>query len=132
MAEKLGTATRNAIADAVADLYDGGTLKIYTGSQPATADTAPTGSLLATITLPTPAFGASSSGAVAKAGTWSVAASATGTAGYFRLKTAGDTHPIDGTIGATGSGEEMELDNTSITSGQSVTVSSFTITQPAS
>jgi hypothetical protein len=134
MSEKIGTATRNVLADALADLYDGGELKIYSGSQPSTADTSPTGTLLATITLPTPAFGAASSGVASKAGTWSttaVAGSPTN-AGYFRIKTAGGTDPADGAITATGGGGELELDSIAITSGQTVTVSTFTITQPAS
>lgn len=134
MAERIGTTTRDSQADALADLYDGGSLKIYSGSQPATADTAPTGTLLVTITLPTPAFGASSSGVAAKAGTWSAVASAGAptNAGYFRIKTSGDSFPIDGAITATGGGGELELDNISILSGQTVTINSFTLTQPAS
>lgn len=134
MAERIGTTTRDNQADALADLYDGGSLKIYSGSQPATADTAPTGTLLVTITLPTPAFGASSSGVAAKAGTWSAVASAGAptNAGYFRIKTSGDSFPIDGAITVTGGGGELELDNISILSGQTITINSFTLTQPAS
>lgn len=132
MSEKLGAATRNVLADALAALYNGGELKIYTGSQPATGDTAPSGTLLGTITLPTPAFGAAVAGVASKAGTWSTSAVAGGVAGWFRFKTAGGTDPLDGAVGGTGSGEELELDNTTIVSLQSIAVSSFTITQPAS
>lgn len=132
MAEKLDTSVRNVLADALADLYDGGELKIYSGSQPATPATAPTGTLLATITLPTPAFGAAASGVASKSGTWTTTAVATATAGYFRIKDSGGANAIDGACGGTGSGAELELDNPAILSSQTVTVSSFTITQPAS
>lgn len=133
MAEKIGVTVQDNQANAFADLYDGGELKIYSGSQPATADTAPTGTLLVTITLPTPAFDASSSGVAAKAGVWSAVASAGAptNAGYFRMKSSGGSFPIDGAITATGGGGELELDDIAITSGETVTINSFTITQPS-
>lgn len=134
MAERIGTTTQNNQADALADLYDGGEIKIYSGSQPATADTSPTGTLLVTITLPTPAFAAASSGVAAKAGVWSgvAAAGAPTNAGYFRMKSSGGSFPIDGAITATSGGGELELDNIAITSGETVTINSFNITQPSS
>ncbi len=134
MAEKIGVTTQNNQADALADLYDGGELKIYSGSQPATADTAPTGTLLVTITLPTPAFGAASSGVAAKAGTWAGTAGAGSptNAGWFRIKSSGGSFPIDGAVTATGGGGELELDNIGISTGQVITINSFTISQPAS
>ena len=133
MAEKIGAATRNRQADSLGStFYGGGTLKIYTGSQPATADTAPSGTLLCTITLPATPFGAASGGVASKSGTWSAAAGAGGTAGWFRIETSGGTHPMDGAITATGGGGDMELDTTTIVSGQTVTINTFTLTQPAS
>jgi hypothetical protein len=70
---------------------------------------------------------AAASGAKAKSGTWSATASATGTAAHFRLyDSGGSTCKIQGTVGA-GSGD-LSLDNTSITSGQTVTISTFTLT----
>lgn len=132
MAEKIGLTVQNRQADSLGStFYGSGTLKIYTGSQPATADTAVTGTLLCTITLPATPFAASSGGVIAKSGTWSGTAGATGTAGYFRILTSGASFPLDGAITGTGGGGELELANTSITSGQTVTITSFTITQPA-
>ena len=62
------TSAANAALDAVADLMDGATLTIRSGAAPGAGATA-TGTVLAEITCPTPAF-AAASGSVAKAGTW--------------------------------------------------------------
>lgn len=60
---QLANATVNAQAAALAALCNGGTIKIYNGTQPATADTAITSQTLGvTLTLGSPAFGAPSGG----------------------------------------------------------------------
>lgn len=120
--------------------FDNGKLRIYSGSKPATANLAPTGTLLVEITLPADAFAAVANGAMAKNGTWSDAsANATGTAGWFRLSAASDDDTLDGnfarldgTVTATGGGGDLTVDSTSITAAQSYTQNSFTITAPAS
>lgn len=121
--------TRNRLADSLADAFDSGTLEIRTGAAPASAGTA-TGTLLASITLPATAFSAAATGAAAKNGTWSATATDTGTAGYARFKNGADTLRMDVSVGV-GSGE-LQLSTLSIISGGTVTVSTFTITQPAS
>jgi len=131
MAERLNDAARNRQADSIGDDFNNATLKIYTGTQPA-AGGAATGTLLVTITLPADAMGASSAGVAAKAGTWSGVAGNTGTAGWFRIESSAGSRWYDGAVTATGGGGEIELTSTSITSGQTVTVTSFTVTQPAS
>lgn len=104
-----------------------GTLEIRSGAPPANCATADSGTLLATITLPSNWMADAASGSVSLAGSWTVAsAAATGTAGHWRIK-AGATCHVQGTCTATGGGGDMTLDNTSINSGQSVTVTSFTI-----
>lgn len=52
MAKRISTAMRNFLADrgSWADALSGGRIKVYSGVQPATADDAPTGTLLATFT----------------------------------------------------------------------------------
>jgi hypothetical protein len=56
----------------------------------------------------------------------SVTASGTGTAAAARIKTSGGTSNLTGlTVGTSGS--DINLDSTSITSGQTVTLSSATI-----
>lgn len=136
MATRVADAARNAAANAVVDLADAGagagTIKVYTGAQPADADDAESGSLLVTFTLNDPAFDAAASGAAALdvAPAISATASATGTAGYFRLEDSTGANVLDGACGS-GSGE-LDLDNTSITSGQTVTINSLTVTVAAS
>jgi len=105
-------------------------LKIRTGAAPASAAAADTGTVLATLNLPSDWLAAASSGAKAKSGTWQdTGADASGTAAHFRIyDSGGSTCHVQGTVGATGSGADMEVDNTSITSGQTVTITGFTVT----
>lgn len=131
MAERLNDAARNRQADSIGDDFNNATLKIYTGSQPA-AGGAATGTLLVTITLPADAMGAAASGVASKSGTWSGTASDTGTAGWFRIESSAGSRWYDGAVTATGGGGEIELTSTSIVSGQTVTITSFSVTQPAS
>lgn len=131
MAERLNDAARNRQADSIGDDFNNATLKIYTGTQPA-AGAAATGTLLVTITLPADAMGAAASGVASKSGTWSASAGATGTAGWFRIESSAGSRWYDGAVTATGGGGEIELTSTSITSGQTVSITSFSVTQPAS
>jgi hypothetical protein len=130
--ETFNNPLRSIKADATVDVFDGGSLIIGKGTKPA-ANTAHTGAdVLVTITLPTPCFAAAVDGVASKAGTWSAAASAAGTATWARFLSA-DTlkwHTVD--VTATGGGGDLELDNTSIAAGQVVTISSYTYTEPAS
>jgi hypothetical protein len=60
-----------------------------------------------------------------------VAASNTGTAGWFRMwKADGTTAVLDGSVGT--SGAQINLNTTSITSGVNVSITSGTITMPTS
>jgi hypothetical protein len=131
------------------DIFHDGVLKIYSGTQPTDADTAVAGSLLVTITESAGAFvagafdnalefGDSAAGAIAKAAaeTWQGVAAASGVAGWFRLcanptdaGAASTTLPrIDGSIGT--SGADLNLSSTTITSGQTYTIDTFSITLP--
>lgn len=143
MATRLPNASQQASADAVVDRVDLGSgtatglLRIYSGAQPADADSAPGGDLLCEITLDSPAFGAASSAGTAtgagfpKSGTGTAAAS-TGTAAQsFRVVDRDGAAVYDGQVTGTGGGGEIELDNVSIAEGQAVTISSLTYTQPA-
>jgi hypothetical protein len=89
--------------------------------------------MLCEITLPSDYLAAASSGSKAKSGTWSgtghANAGAGTNAGYFRVyDSAGTTCHIQGSVTATGGGGDMQLDNVSIASGQTVTVNTFTLT----
>jgi len=130
MAHTQNNALRSVMADAYADVWDGGTLTIRTGAAPGSNETA-TGTVLATITLPTPAFGAASNGVVAKAGTWQDAsADADGTAAHYRMVSG--SYVAEGTVTETGSGGDLEVDNAVFATGQSFTITSFSTTVGAS
>ncbi len=134
MAVRLAVALANTLADAIdaaVNTGGAGTIKIYTGSQPATADIAASGTLLATFTLDNPGFGTASGGTVTLNGTpRTVAASNTGTAGWFRIASGGGSTILDGSVGT--SGNQINLNTTSITSGVNVTITSGTISMPTS
>lgn len=128
MALQESVAVRNARLDAIeTQIGLTAVLKIFSGAVPANCAAAdPAGALIA-ITLPSDWMSAAASGVKAKLGTWSGTASGTGTALSFRIYASdGTTCGMQGTVGQ-GSGD-MSLDNTSVASGQTVTVSSFSIT----
>lgn len=94
---------------------------------PANCAAADAGTKLVEITLPSDWMAAASSGSKSKSGTWSGTAVATGTGVHFRIKDSGGTTcHIQGTVGL-GSGD-LSLDNTSIATGQTVTISTATLT----
>ncbi len=123
-------AARNAALDAVETTIGASPiLEIRSGAAPANCAAADSGTVLATMTLPSDWMAAASGGSKAKSGTWQdTSADATGTAGHFRIKDSGGTTcHIQGSVTATGGGGDMTLDNTSIASGQTVTINTFTI-----
>ncbi len=131
MALQYSVAVRNAQLDVVeSTIGTAPILRIRTGAAPATCATADSGTVLSELTLPSDWMAAASNGSKALSGTWQDAsANATGTAAHWRLyDSAGTTCHAQGTVTATGGGGDLTLDNTSIASGQSVTITSFTIT----
>ena len=128
---QFSTTVRTAMLDAIeTDAGTSAILEIRTGSVPANCAASRTGTVLATMSLPSDWMAAASSGSKAKSGTWSdSSADGTGTAGYFTVyKSDGTTCEIQGTVTATGGGGDLTLDNTSIATAQSVTISTFSIT----
>jgi hypothetical protein len=131
MTMQYSVAVRNARLDAVESTIGvSAVLKIRTGAPPATCATADSGSVLATVTLPSDWLAAASAGAKAKSGTWEdTSADATGTAAHFRIyDSTGTTCGIQGTITATGGGGDMTVDNVSFAAAQDFIVSSFSLT----
>lgn len=129
MAVQLSVAVRNARLDAIETAVGtSAILKIRTGAQPATCATADSGSVLATLSLPSDWMAAASSGSKAKSGTWEDAsADATGTAAHFRLYASdGTTCHMQGTVGT--SGTDMVVDNVSFAASQAFSITSFSIT----
>lgn len=130
MALQLSTACRNAALDAIETTIGvSPILQIRSGAVPANAAAADSGTVLATMTLPSDWLAAASNGSKVLSGTWQDAsADAAGTAGHFRIKDSGGTVThIQGNITATGGGGDMTLDNISIAAGQQISITSFTL-----
>ena len=131
MALQYSVAVRNAKLDAV-ETQIGATavLKLRTGSPPADCATADSGTVVATLTLPSDWMAAASSGSKAKSGTWQdTSADNSGTIAHWRLYASdGTTCGAQGTATITGGGGDMELDAVVVTAGQTITITAFTLT----
>jgi hypothetical protein len=136
MAVQNSEAVRNAELDArETAMGTAPTLEIRTGPPPATTASADSGSVLVTITLPSDWMAAASAGSKAKSGTWQATASATGTAGHYRIKQGATCHE-QGTVSqraADGGSGDLKLDQATagIVAGQTVTIGTFTWSRAA-
>lgn len=117
----------NNMTDIVTALGGTAFLLIYTGAAPANCGTAASGTLLASLACSATA-GTVSSGVLTMNAITSANAGNTGTAGYWRLCTssAGTTCVAQGSVGT--SGADLNFPSTSFTSGESISVTSFTVT----
>ena len=104
----------------------GAIIRIYDGTQPSNANTAISGqTLLVSLTI-SGSFGTDSNGTITLSSVSNGTAVATGTGQFFRIvKADGTTVVMDGSVGT--SSADMILNNTSIASGQTVSISSGTI-----
>lgn len=137
MALRISGAAAIVMCDGLVDLVDGGagagTIQIRTGAAPATTETANSGTLLATLTMSDPAFGAAADanpGATATAATITAdsSADATNTAAHFRVFDSNAVCIMQGACGTSGS--DMNFNSTAIQSGAEVAITSFTVTVP--
>ena len=131
MAFQLSVTSRNATLAAIeTEVGVNPIITISTGSPPANCGTANTGTIVATMILPTDWLSTPAGGSIVLSGTWQdLSADASGTAGYFRLhNNAGTVCHMQGSVSATGGGGDMQLDNTNIASGQQINITAFTIT----
>jgi hypothetical protein len=125
---KVTTARRNQELDALAANFNSGFLRIYSGVQPADADTALSGNtLLAELTFGATAFPAAAGGVLtANAIADDASADATGTATFFRcFKSDGVTVICDGDAGV--GSQNLVLNTTSIVAAARVQATTFTI-----
>jgi hypothetical protein len=149
MSVRLSDNARNKLLDGgasggIKNTFNLGFIAIMSGSQPASANTGASGTLLGTVTVNGDGttgvgFDAAVAGVISKAAaqTWKFTGLAEGIAGWFRLYAPGDTISatdstkprVDGAIGT--SGADLNLSNVSIAIGQVNTVDAFTITMPA-
>ena len=124
MAFQYSVSVRNAKLDQIETTIGvSAVLKVFSGAEPANCAAADPAGLLCTITLPSDWMAAASTGSKAKLGTWSASASATGTAASWRIYDSGSV-----ACHIQGNTTDMTFDNTSIASGQTVTVNTFTLT----
>ena len=131
MALQYSVAVRNARLDVVeTTIGTSAILRLRSGAPPANCGAARTGTVLATLNLPSDWMAAASGGTKAKSGTWEdLSADATGTLGHFEIMdSTGTTCHMQGTVTLTGGGGDMTVDNTSVAAGQQITVTSFTLT----
>lgn len=124
---KYSNGTRNAQQNGLITYAGSNALiNIYAGSQPANANTAISGqTLLVTLTV-TGSFGTDSNGTITLSSVANGTAVATGTAAFFRItKSDGTTVVMDGSVAI--SDADLVLNNTSIATGQVVSISAGTI-----
>jgi hypothetical protein len=129
MAIQHSTTTRNRLRDGYVAAFPAGTALVIRSGAPAGVGNTATGTVLATITLPATPY-TSGTGQVTLSGTWTDAsADNSGTAGHYRMTNGTDIE--EGTVTITAGGGDLTLDSVSITSGQTVTITSWTRIMPA-
>ena len=127
MAVTHSTTARDAATNAVVDLLDGAGSKLVFRISPSSVGSP--GTAVATLTMATPAFGASSSG-TATAGTITSDTNATGNASavaYATLETSGGTVHIHCAVAASASDINM-TNGLTVAAGDTVSCSSLTYT----
>lgn len=140
---RINTAARNAGLAAILALIDGGSgpgvLRIYSGSQPATPATSPSGTKLAEITLSDPAFGSPNTGSadIDITPALDVDGLADGTAAWCRFcdstEAAGTgLGVIDGTVTLSGGGGLVIVNTLTISTGVGFLVTGGSMTMPGS
>ncbi len=120
---------RNAQADALARLLDGGSVKVYSGTPPANVSTALSGNtLLATCPLNATSAPAASGGVLTfNSITDDSDIDASGTASFYRLfKTDGTTAVIQGSVAT--SGGSMTIADTALVAAGTLSISALTYT----
>lgn len=137
MTIRIAAAVRNSMLTQIATAVDAGagagTIKVYSGTQPANADAALSGNtLLVTFTLADPSFGTAAAGSMDLDADpdLSATAVATGTASFARVADSTGATVYDGTVGT--SGTDFVITSTSVTSGQTVNLTTGTLSLPAS
>ena len=134
---RIADALRNILADAFTtriDLGSGaGTVRFYTGTQPADADDAIGAQvLLATLTFSDPSAPAASGGVLTfYVITQDSSADATGTATWARIEDSDGNNVFDCDVSVTGGGAIIELNTVNIIAGGAVRISAFTVSIPA-
>lgn len=130
MAITLTTNARNAACNAIVDLVDAGagagTLEIKSA-----ASTVAGTNEVATLTFADPAFGNAATGVASLAAAMTDDTNATGgTAAAFTIFDSNSVAVLQGAVATSGS--DLNLSSTTIGAGDTVSISAFTVTVPAS
>lgn len=123
---------RNARLAAIeATIGTGPILRLRSGAKPANCAAARSGTIIASMTLPSDWLGSPSSGAVTKSGTWQdLSADNAGTVGHYEIMDSSGTQCDEqGTVTATGGGGDMEINNTVVAAGQEINVTAYGLTE---
>ncbi len=137
MAVRLSAGLREDFAEAFAAAVDAGSgagkVRVYTGSQPANVAASASGTLLLEFVLNDPGFAASGGVATLDADpAITDDALADGTPGWARVLDSDDAAVMDGSVTGSGGGGDFVISDTSLETGQTVTLVSGTLTWPAS
>lgn len=130
MPVKYSVQVRNAMLDSIENTIGASPrLIFYTGSPPANTSSAATGTVIATMVLPADWMSAAASGIKSLQGTWTTTASNAGVVGHYRMwDSSVTTCHEQGTVTITGGGGDITLDNDNVAAGQTVTITSKTVT----
>lgn len=135
---RVSAAARNAMLNKLRDALDAGAgagrVRLYTGAQPATPETAVGAQvLLGTLTLSDPSAPNAAGGALTlEPVTEDPMADATGTATWARLTDSDGTAVLDCSVGLVDSGAALEFDTVSFLAGGAIRMQSGVVTIPAS
>lgn len=134
MAVGMSTTLRNDRLQKIIDAVDGGSgagvLKIYTATRPATGAAITSQTLLGTLTFSDPSAPAPSGGVLNFSSiTSDTNADATGVAAWARIETSAGTFVMDLSVGAAGSGSDIELFDVNIVAGQTISITQARITE---
>jgi hypothetical protein len=128
-ATALRTTRITAVLTAIDAATGAGTGKLYSGTRPATGAAVTTQTLLATLTFSTTSGTVSNGVLTFSAITADSSADADGTATWARIADGDGNFVADLSVGATGSGADIILNNVNIVAGGEVSISSASITE---
>lgn len=133
MAIQLSLAVRNARLDAVESAIGASAIvRVRSGTAPVDCAAGDSGTVLASFALAADWAAAATGGAKSFTGTpiQDPSADNSGAAGHFRVYASdGVTCHLQGSVTVTGGGGDMQIDNTAISAGQPVQITSWQITE---
>lgn len=131
MTFRISTTARNAQSDGIMQELGAGTIKCYTGTQPASTADSPTGTLLATLPLQNPVATAAVNGVATATLPVNTSNTLAGDLGWGRVARSDGTAIIDGTISLAAGGGDIIVNVITLAANDVLQLVSFTITAPA-